>query len=99
MANAMAAGAVLGCIDVHVVWLRGRYHHAVLPDLEARHGHGSPGRSRAHYLLADFWLARIAPDRYHVPRRLGNRVSLRSLRGSVLVGGHPDFDRRNPTAP
>ena len=37
---------VSGCGDVHVVRLRRRNHHAVLPGVEARHGHGSSRRSR-----------------------------------------------------
>ncbi len=48
----------LGAATLHVVRLRRRHHHVVLPGLEARHGHGGSRRSRPHHLVADFRLAR-----------------------------------------
>jgi hypothetical protein len=46
----------LGAATLHVVRMRRRNHHAVLPGLEARHGHGGARRSRPHHGLADLRL-------------------------------------------
>src|SRR6266536_2066318 len=85
VANTVAAGALFGGCDLHVVRLRGRNHHAVLPGLETCDGHGGSRRSRAHHLVADLWMARAAWSGHSVPRGVGNRISFRPFRARVLV--------------
>ena len=54
LADSVAAGSLSGSRDIHVVRLRRWNHHAVLPGMEARDGHGGSRRSRADYIVADF---------------------------------------------
>ena len=54
LADSVAAGALSGSGNFYVVRLRRRNDHAVLPGVETGDGYGSPRRSCAHNVLADF---------------------------------------------
>src|SRR5579864_8562596 len=91
VADAVAAGALSGSGNVHVIWLRGRNHHAVLPGMETGHGYGSPRRSGADHVVADSWMDGTATGRHPVPWGAWNGVSPRPIRGGVLAGDDFDF--------
>src|ERR1700733_2657612 len=87
LADSVAARALSGRSDFHVIRVRGWNHHVVLPGVETGDGYGSSGRSSEDYGVADFRLARIAIAGYYVPRCARHGVSLRPIRRRVLAGG------------